>query len=143
MLTGPGFEDRFIDGMEPISKADADYVQIIHTCGGQLGMQNRAGHVDFYPNGGSTHPGCDVDATASIIGMFHNICDHARSWHFFQESVRDPKRFPAIRCISWDDFIGNSNGSCYPKDTNYMGFGADIRFASIKHSSFVLINFLK
>lgn len=47
--------------MEPISRNDGDYVQIIHTCGGQLGMQFRIGTVDFYPDGGTNHPGMFVE----------------------------------------------------------------------------------
>lgn len=122
---GPGFEDRSIDGFEPITRTDGQYVQIIHTCGGQLGMQHRVGHIDFYPDGGSRHPGCDGDATTSLVGSFQYVCDHARSWHFYQASVRDPERFPAVRCASWDDFVENK--TCAYDDIAYMGFGVDTK----------------
>lgn len=42
---GPGFEDQPFNGMEPISSTDADYVQVIHTNGGNLGMQYRCGTI--------------------------------------------------------------------------------------------------
>lgn len=42
---GPGFEERAMADMEPISLSDADYVQIIHTNGGMLGMQFRCGTI--------------------------------------------------------------------------------------------------
>jgi len=121
---GPGFEDHHIDGFEPITRTDGDYIQIIHTCAGKLGMQRRVGDIDFYPDGGANHPGCDVDVTSSMVGSFHYVCDHARSWHFYQSSVRDPERFPAIRCNSWDDFMTNDPKGCYPNDIAYMGFGS-------------------
>ena len=126
--TGPGFEDYNYHDFEPIMKTDGKYVQIIHTCGGQLGMLHRVGSADFFPNGGSNHPGCDVDTTASLIGPNASICDHARSWHFYQASVRDPQAFPAIRCSSWDDFV--SNETCFKDDIANMGFGANTRFVT-------------
>lgn len=64
---GPGFEDHNIDGFEPICRTDAKYVQIIHTCGGKLGMIHRVGHIDFYPNGGTKHPG-------KLTTMFRYCC---------------------------------------------------------------------
>ena len=42
-----------------IDKSDANFVDIIHTNGGNendgfLGMNNAVGHADFFPNGGHT-----------------------------------------------------------------------------------------
>lgn len=42
-----------------LADTDADYVQVIHTDAGYLGIKNPIGHGDFYPNGGRRHPGCE------------------------------------------------------------------------------------
>uniref|UniRef100_A0A915JK89 Lipase domain-containing protein n=1 Tax=Romanomermis culicivorax TaxID=13658 RepID=A0A915JK89_ROMCU len=47
-----------------LDPSDARFVQVIHTNGdslsrGGLGALQRMGHVDFYPNGGVTQPGCN------------------------------------------------------------------------------------
>lgn len=44
-----------------LDRHDAQYVEVIHTCGGYLGFAVPIGHVDFYPNGGSSQPGCGTD----------------------------------------------------------------------------------
>lgn len=87
-------------------------------------MKHRVGTIDFFPNGGENQVGCDVDATATVIESFQMLCDHARSWHFYQATVRNPKGFPAIRCNSWEDFLRNA--TCYKNDIEYMGFGANM-----------------
>lgn len=44
-----------------LSKGDADFVDVIHTCGGALGLLDPVGDADFYPNGGTPmQPGCDL-----------------------------------------------------------------------------------
>lgn len=50
-----------------LSKSDADFVDVIHTNGRKtinmgLGLYEPMGHVDFYPNGGKTQPGCHKKA---------------------------------------------------------------------------------
>lgn len=49
--------------MEPnyrLDTSDADFVDIIHTCGGIYGYKNSHGHADFYPNSGKpAQPGCE------------------------------------------------------------------------------------
>lgn len=109
--------------MEPISRTDGKAVQIIHTCGGKLGMLHRVGTIDFYPDGGTKHPGCDVDITASMVEPYQYVCDHARSWHLYQLSVRDPQALPAVRCNDYDDFL---SGGCFKEDVAFMGFGANM-----------------
>lgn len=114
-----------IDGFESITKTDGAYVQIIHTNGGFLGMQHRVGQIDFFSDGGSSHPGCNVDVAASVIKVAGEPCNHFRSWHFYQMTVRDPKVFPAIRCDSWEDFVNREK--CYNDDIEYMGFGGNVK----------------
>ncbi|XP_035775173.1 lipase member H-like [Anopheles albimanus] len=41
-----------------LASTDADYVEVIHTNGGILGMYDPIGTADFYPNGGKHQPGC-------------------------------------------------------------------------------------
>lgn len=81
-----------------LTPSDADYVQVIHTNAGTLGMRDAVGHADFYPNGGSRQPGCGLD----LVGG----CAHNRAWEFFAESVTN-NHFVAQRCNSWDDFNRN------------------------------------
>ncbi|XP_044755239.1 phospholipase A1-like [Coccinella septempunctata] len=108
----PGF-DRFKLLNDRISNESAHFVDVIHTCGGILGILNPLGHADFYPNGGTAaQPGCtDILKIAS--------CSHGRSWNFFAESVRYPQRiFRATKCDSWEEFITNK---CYENEKIIMG----------------------
>lgn len=132
-ISGVGYEGHvYIDGVEPISRFDGDYVQVIHTNGGEFGMLNSAGSADFYPDGGSDHPGCNVDALGVKFEHYQKVCNHARSWHFYQESVRNPLAFPAVRCRTYDGFLENDEGDdCNRTNINYLGFGADPRLVLI------------
>lgn len=58
----PSF-DHFKDADQRLDFTDAQFVDIIHTCAGTLGLFAPIGHVDFYPNGGTpTQPGCLASA---------------------------------------------------------------------------------
>lgn len=48
-----------------LSVMDADYVQVIHTNGNNLGMRYPVGDADFYPNWGVTQPGCEGSGNAA------------------------------------------------------------------------------
>lgn len=44
---------------EKLDITDAEFVDVIHTCSGLLGVFNGVGHADFYPNDGmAPQPGC-------------------------------------------------------------------------------------
>ncbi|XP_071451659.1 pancreatic triacylglycerol lipase-like isoform X1 [Hetaerina americana] len=68
-----------LDRGSRLDRADANFVDVIHTCGGWLGMGDPIGHVDFYPNGGVLRqPGCSWDIGGH--STMHCTLQTAR-WH--------------------------------------------------------------
>lgn len=53
---GPLFDTRPSD--KRLNKTDADIVEVIHSDGGTFGFLKACGTIDFFPNGGSSQPGC-------------------------------------------------------------------------------------
>lgn len=99
-----------------ISTSDAKYVQIIHTSAGSYGIRASRGHVDFFPNAGFNQAGCDLE----LLGT-RDVCSHRRAWLYYQESVRNPNAFIALKCLSYDHF---TKGEC-KNETTFMGFSSD------------------
>lgn len=56
-------------------------------------------HRSFYPNWGSTQPGCGVDVSGS--------CAHGRAYFFYAESVNSG-RFVARRCANYGQITGRN-----------------------------------
>ncbi|XP_050502002.1 phospholipase A1-like isoform X4 [Diabrotica virgifera virgifera] len=87
----PGFDINLVKG-DRLNRKDADFVDIIHTCAGFLGIRDPIGHVDFYPNGGAPpQPGC-------TILKFVEACSHGRSWKLFANSIKLDQEYAASRC---------------------------------------------
>ena len=86
---------------KPISKDDAEFVDIIHTDSWIYGSPFSAGTADFWPNGGSTlQPGCP---SRDYLTLNHNdFCGHHRSIMFWAESVanKQTKTYQSKKCIS-------------------------------------------
>lgn len=61
---------------DKLTPDDADFVEVVHTNGGEIGFFNPCGHVDYYPNGGQTQPGCNAT---------NSICSHKRSYELVPE----------------------------------------------------------
>ncbi|CAH2102759.1 unnamed protein product [Euphydryas editha] len=68
---------------------DSAYTEVIHTNSGMNGYLGELGHVDFYPNGGESMPGCTTHA-----------CDHARSYYYFAESLISGV-FTGRQCVNY------------------------------------------
>lgn len=80
-----------LDPAEPLFKdapnnfrldaSDAEFVDIIHTCGGVLGYRASVGTADFFPNGGTpSQPGCR--GFAALIGnTISNALGHLQLLH--------------------------------------------------------------
>ncbi|PZC82127.1 hypothetical protein B5X24_HaOG200586 [Helicoverpa armigera] len=106
---GPCFSNVSLSGR--LDKSDAEYVDVIHSNGGLLGLKEPVGHKDFFPNGGISQPGCYI-----------SVCDHSRAWELFAESVASPKHFPARKCDNWTMF---GEGLCSKSEISYMGLESD------------------
>lgn len=56
----PLFLDSPTEGR--LDSSDAQFVDVIHSAGGYLGIYGPVGDIDFYPNGGiPIQPGCGFD----------------------------------------------------------------------------------
>lgn len=73
---------------------DAEYVQVIHTESAFLGFKENLGHSDFYPNFGSSQPGC---------WMMDIVCSHFKAFYYFAESIANPNAFIGERCLNYKE----------------------------------------
>lgn len=119
-------EPHFAQAGKPVrlTPEAAKYVDVIHTDAngfihGGLGIIERVGHVDFYPNGGTDQPGCgkgmveyiSAEQGSFVQGLRRFLgCNHVRSYEFFTESISSQCAFMAITCESYEAF---KNGSCF------------------------------
>ncbi|XP_037031482.1 lipase member H-A-like [Bradysia coprophila] len=78
-----------------IDHTDANHVEIHITDAGRLGFPHPVGHANFYPNWGTSQPGCGTDITGQ--------CGHSLVRDFFAESINPARVFGAIRCRNLDD----------------------------------------
>lgn len=83
-----------------LSADDAEYVEVLHTNGGLLGMLEPIGDADYYINGGEKQPGCGFDML--------RVCSHARAVDLFAESINSAEGFWSMPC----NFEELKNSSC-------------------------------
>ena len=82
-----------------LDKRDAQFVQVIHSSTGVLGIAEPVGHADVYLNGVSgKHPEC----SGRSISL---ECDHAQAWKLYSASAMDDKSLLGRRCASWDELL--------------------------------------
>ncbi|CAL1279326.1 unnamed protein product, partial [Larinioides sclopetarius] len=116
-----------------LDDTDADFVDVIHSNGGDnyiegLGIKEAIGHMDFYPNGGISQPGCfyhpnmTYKMTDDVDNYATNSCAHSRANHYFVDSI-NRCTFVAVECESFSRF---ERGECDSNGTtaSVMGFRA-------------------
>lgn len=123
-VAGPFFEYRHEDVR--LDETDAEFVDAIHTDTETIkikgvGTKQNVGHVDFYPNGGTSQPGC----WALDKGVVKWIaCSHYRSMELFIESINSECPFRAYACQNWPDFDKGYCSFCPPNGCPSMGWNA-------------------
>ncbi|XP_040217459.1 pancreatic lipase-related protein 2-like [Rana temporaria] len=132
---GPYFQDTPPEVR--LNPTDAVFVDVIHTNGWSLlhfgfGMTQPVGHLDFYPNGGQSMPGCDELSFSfgNIDDMFDEFddkvtCNHRRSHQLFQESILQPYGFIGYPATSYSAFQQGAGFPCSNKSCAIMGYYAD------------------
>ncbi|XP_050292730.1 pancreatic triacylglycerol lipase-like [Anthonomus grandis grandis] len=104
---GPLFSKSRTDNR--LDPTDGKYVHVIHTNDGMLGWGIRMGHVDYYPNGGKSQPGCGID----LVGN----CAHSRAYEYYAESLTND-HFVSRLCTSNSDY---TRGRCSSNPSTRMG----------------------
>ncbi|KAJ8983362.1 hypothetical protein NQ317_009275 [Molorchus minor] len=84
-----------------------------------LGFRQSLGHADYFPNGGSSQPGCILD----IAGT----CAHARSYIYYAESILSENNFKATPCSSYLRYKLNWCGSNTNPLSQMAGYSIDTR----------------
>ncbi|XP_076982250.1 pancreatic lipase-related protein 2-like [Tamandua tetradactyla] len=122
-----------------LDPSDALFVDVIHTDSAPiipylgLGMSQKVGHLDFYPNGGKQMPGCKKNIISTIIdinGIWEGTrnfvaCNHLRSYKYYSSSILSPDGFLGYPCASYKKFQENDCFPCREEGCPQMGHYAD------------------
>ena len=102
----------FVGKDQRLSDDDANFVSVIHTNAGRLGISKPIGDYDFYPNGGTFQNGCDIQET-------FDSCSHSRSYEYLAEQIsRTGPEYYAVQCESYEKFL---LGNCSSNHITIMG----------------------
>lgn len=134
---GPNFEGIRKEGR--LWHTDAQFVEAIHTDAVPLltklgfGMYETCAHLDFYPNGGKTQPGCNQERFTSIFvhGISEEVrrlvaCNHQRSIDFYMDTLRDSIPAQGIHCADYDSYLAGKCADCGSEGTECALMGPDV-----------------
>ncbi|KAG8435840.1 hypothetical protein GDO86_013694, partial [Hymenochirus boettgeri] len=137
-----------------LDPSDADFVDVIHTDAAPvlaisgLGMNQLAGHVDFFPNGGEGMPGCekrilskivDIDSTVQVTRAAES-CNHLRSHKYYTESILTSDGFVGFPSTSYSSFSSGSGFPCPSGGCPLMGHYAGTYSGITSNSQMFYLN---
>lgn len=97
---GPCF--RNVSEAERLAQSDADFVLVLHTNGGTIGLMNAVGNADYYINGGRWQ--LSEYGTSCPAG-----CSHSKVLYFWSSAVQFSNKFFGIQCKSVQEM---DHGGC-------------------------------
>ncbi|XP_057367453.1 pancreatic lipase-related protein 2-like [Daphnia carinata] len=136
---GPYF--RRMPSFARLDYTDALFVDGVHTDADFLGIYEPVGHLDFYPNGGKSQPGCLPSKWSDFCDPFAVLsdvtaCDHMRAVHYYSSSLKDVCQTIGYECVDYDSYNSGKCTSCGSDNTKCAPFGLD----AIKYPSRARIN---
>ncbi|KAM3955879.1 LOW QUALITY PROTEIN: lipase member H [Aphomia sociella] len=88
-----------------LNRTDADFVQVVHSSAGVLGLEHPVGDADIYVNGVLVkQPECR-DRSITLE------CDHAQAWKLYSASVLNDRSLMGRKCYSWELMNGRCSGN--------------------------------
>ncbi|KAM3927592.1 hepatic triacylglycerol lipase [Leptodactylus fuscus] len=145
---GPLFEG--MSSVDRLSPDDASFVDAIHTnkqqhIGLSVGINERVGHFDFYPNGGDIQPGCHFRdlynhiAEHGIFGIKQSVkCSHERSVHLFIDSIlNEDKHLTGYECKDIKTFEKGTCLKCPKSGCIVLGYNINTKGIRPGHSLFL------
>lgn len=103
------------------------------------GSSSAVGDVDFYPNGGLSQPGCNIEDLDELVKKMVSeglrtflSCSHYRAIDYYLESITDRSKclHMGYECQSYEEFLKGVCGHCHD-DTHLcseMGFRSNLYF---------------
>ncbi|XP_055845819.1 hepatic triacylglycerol lipase [Episyrphus balteatus] len=89
-----------------LDESDGQFVQVIHTTGGVLGVMQKSGHADFYPNGGvSPQTNCAFPFRGGESTSSRILCSHYTAVKYFTYSMEKDLPYVGYQCNNWALFI--------------------------------------
>lgn len=92
-----------------LQRGDANFVHVIHSSPGVVGLKAPLGHLDVYINGvDGTQPECKGKTLSAQ-------CDHSLSWNLYISSVKNSSTLLGRHCDDWNSLVNRDcNGNEVP-----------------------------
>ncbi|XP_077295056.1 endothelial lipase-like [Arctopsyche grandis] len=100
---------------ERLFKGDAEFVQVLHTNAGGMGMRVPVGDIDFYINGGNNQP-----PLFGLICLW--TCSHNRAVDIWKFAVENQNKFVGTQCFNLKEI---DRDRCFKKGRKTAILGPD------------------